>query len=95
MLRSDRFGRYNDDVLLRQDQWQKKSDGKVDDIGWRDQLMVTSIINAYLDKYFSPALDEAGKLSKIVLDQCSGYTSGPGFVAAQQARALNDALKKE
>lgn len=37
-------------------------------------------------------LDAARDLADIVLDQCSGFLSGPGFDAAQKARALRTAI---
>lgn len=37
-------------------------------------------------------LDAANELAAVVLGQCSGFLSGPGFVAAQAARKLKDAL---
>ena len=36
--------------------------------------------------------DAARALADIVLDQCSGFLSGPGFDAAQKARALRAAI---
>jgi hypothetical protein len=40
----------------------------------------------------SKLLDAAQDLVDIVMQQCSGYTSGPGFEAAQRARELQEQL---